>query len=171
MGGGASNAVNMQLSARTLALRAAQVRRRGGRQARHAWCMAVTALLGRVAVELLNPGGAIGESCATRLPCLAPQDKLAMTRKRLWWMLSPLALWFGAVIILWLLQFYWLNSAEERVMGGLYFFAMNDLVVGWCRCAPVLGGRGAGGLGSRRQRGPCCWTARMLHSNLRTALH
>lgn len=37
MGGATSNAVNMQLSARTLALRAAQVRRRGGGEARWAW--------------------------------------------------------------------------------------------------------------------------------------
>lgn len=64
-----------------------------------------------------------------------------MTRKRLWWMLSPLALWFGVVIILWLLQFYWLNSAEERVMGGLYFAMVCSFgcrVGGWAACARAL---------------------------------
>lgn len=42
---------------------------------------------------------------------------MAISRKRVWWMLSPMALWFGILLIVWLLQYYWLASAEERVMG------------------------------------------------------
>lgn len=65
---GAAGAVSMQLSARTLALRAAQ-------------------------------------------------DRIAMTRRRLWAMMSPLAVWLALVALVWLLQYYWISSAEERVLG------------------------------------------------------
>lgn len=41
-----------------------------------------------------------------------------MTRRRLWWMMSPLALWLAVIAIAWILQYYWIGSAEERVKVG-----------------------------------------------------
>lgn len=38
-----------------------------------------------------------------------------MSRRRLWWMMSPLALWLVVVAVCWILQYYWIASAEERV--------------------------------------------------------
>ena len=112
MGGASANAnINMQLSARTLAMRASQV---GAGVLGHLQecCMLMLCLPVR------------SGSCLTPrlLACWPihpppPQDKMAISRKRVWWMLSPLALWFGIMLLVWLLQYYWLASAEERVMG------------------------------------------------------
>lgn len=38
-----------------------------------------------------------------------------MTRRRLWGMMAPLAVWLAVVVALWLLQHWWIGSAEERV--------------------------------------------------------
>lgn len=72
-------------------------------------------------------------------PCPSPlQDKLAISRKRMGWMLSPLVLWFAIVLIVYLLQYYWLASAEERVMGGCRCSVPHCVVLHGHRRPPSL---------------------------------
>lgn len=51
-----------------------------------------------------------------RKPALpSPQDKIAMTRRRLVGMMCPLGFWLAVVAVAFLLQYYWTSSAAERV--------------------------------------------------------
>ncbi|KAL4422853.1 hypothetical protein ABPG75_009050 [Micractinium tetrahymenae] len=54
---------------------------------------------------------------ARTLAARAAQDKMAMTRRRLVGMLCPLGLWLVVVAVAFLLQFYWVSTSSERVLG------------------------------------------------------
>ena len=46
-----------------------------------------------------------------------PQDRIAISRRSFFLLLLPFALLLGVVCMLWGLQFYWVSTATERVLG------------------------------------------------------
>lgn len=134
-GGAAANSVSMQLSARTLAARAAQVCVGGSCHERALVSLQVlgnallilccTVLAGTSCLLLLHittqdhiatPVSPTSNFPCHRLLSFSFQDKIAMTRRRLWAMVMPLAFWLVVVIILWLMQHFWISGASERVL-------------------------------------------------------
>jgi hypothetical protein len=50
-------------------------------------------------------------------PLFPVQSRLAISRRSIVWLMLPFLLWLGVTCALWGMQYYWVSSATERVMG------------------------------------------------------